>query len=350
MAQYGARRMVGFDDVINGSHVYQDGCGEQVSIFGDRAAPTSLEVEIFSNAAYRALTENTFEGFGPLTGDEAAAYVGDQEHDQTIPLHECLEEAAGWVLRSRGIRDRDGVDESDPILGLEGEWACWVLHQLEKEHGSYLAKCGLSIGDRWRRADAAVLFLWAAQHRHLRLGIPLPSKQQHGFAFRVVSPYWEDVMKEAGQLLVSRMRWGSFEGLDQVNEEFNRAMARFQERDFKSAVVASNMALEAILKAVWRRRGWKDPEDPSTCKVGHLVNRCLSEGLVGSGFHREWLKNLENLLVAGVPNIRNKSGAAHSDGLDEISRATVRLVLDQTAAAIVFLAEVGAEPVVKSEC
>lgn len=319
-----------------------------MSIFGKQAIPNPFEVAIFTHAAYRALIESGFIGDGPFTEEQKKAYV--VSYDAEIDLQDCLADSALCALCSPYIRDLAVEGEECSIQGMrEDMWAGDVLFRLAMEYEDYWSELGVSLWGPWKRIDAAWFFSWVAQSCHFReLSVELPSRQLLGFAFRVESEYWEDTVKEVRNLLNSRMVEDKWERLELVNVAWQGAWENFREGRFPESVGASNRALELMLATVVDRRGWGNSDKMGSEK---MIRACCENGLEVFKLHKEWMDTLVKLLNKGVPKVRNRSGSVHKldREADPITAATARLVIDLTAAAILFLAEVGADPDVPAE-
>lgn len=109
-------------------------------------------------------------------------------------------------------------------------------------------------------------------------------------------------------------------------EEYMKAHEHYRQGRNKECLAECLKAFESTMKIIAKEKGWGF-EKNSTAKK--LIDICFKNHLVPS-FAQNQLTSLQNLLVSGVPTMRNKLGS-HGQGAtlqkvgDEITRFTLNL-------------------------
>ena len=110
----------------------------------------------------------------------------------------------------------------------------------------------------------------------------------------------------------------------------------FRHRRYKEALNEALKAFESTIKVIAGVRGWTINKGDTANK---LVKACMDNGLFPS-YYQSHFSGLTNLLVGGVPSIRNAE-AGHGQGavVKEIESHIVAYTLHMTAAAIVLFVQ-----------
>lgn len=190
-----------------------------------------------------------------------------------------------------------------------------------------------------RSKDALALHIAELNHRFKEHGIGY--EYSSGQIIRIDSQLiHSEVVKPA----VSLLGESGFEG---AQDEFLVAHEHFRHRRYKEALNDALKAFESTIKAIASIRGWTVNKGDTANK---LVALCMSNGLFPA-YYQSHLSALTNLLVGGVPGIRNAEGG-HGQGavVKEIEPHTVAYTLHMTASAIVlFVQSYQALPVAPNE-
>lgn len=151
-----------------------------------------------------------------------------------------------------------------------------------------------------------------------------------GEIIRVDSTYaHSEIVKPTISLLQSR----TFEG---ANEEYLKAHEHYRHGRNKECLTDCLKALESVLKTICKLKGWSYQETDTSSK---LIQICFTNELVPSYTQNQYT-SLQNLLVSGIPTLRNKVGA-HGQGQvpqmvdDELARYGLNL----TGTNIILLIE-----------
>ncbi|RJX81163.1 STM4504/CBY_0614 family protein [Pseudomonas sp. LS-2] len=138
-----------------------------------------------------------------------------------------------------------------------------------------------------------------------------------------------EVVKPALQLL-------SEPGFEGAHDEYLAAHEHFRHRRYKEALNEALKAFESTIKVIAGVRGWTINKGDTANK---LVKACMDNGLFPS-YYQSHFSGLTNLLVGGVPSIRNAE-AGHGQGavVKEIESHIVAYTLHMTAAAIVLFVQ-----------
>ncbi|KTB77298.1 hypothetical protein AO070_17155 [Pseudomonas syringae pv. syringae PD2766] len=138
-----------------------------------------------------------------------------------------------------------------------------------------------------------------------------------------------EVVKPAISLLGDPL----FEG---PQDEFIAAHEHFRHRRYKEALNDALKAFESTIKVIAGVRDWEIKKGDTANK---LVNACMDNGLFPN-YYESHMSALTNLLVGGVPGIRNAEGG-HGQGavVKEIAPHTVAYTLHMTASAIVLFVQ-----------
>lgn len=138
-----------------------------------------------------------------------------------------------------------------------------------------------------------------------------------------------EVVKPALRLL-------SDPGFEGAHDEYLAAHEHFRHRRYKEALNEALKAFESTIKVIAGVRGWTINKGDTANK---LVKACMDNGLFPS-YYQSHFSGLTNLLVGGVPSIRNAE-AGHGQGavVKEIDPHIVAYTLHMTAAAIVLFVQ-----------
>lgn len=138
-----------------------------------------------------------------------------------------------------------------------------------------------------------------------------------------------EVVKPAVSLL-------SAPGFEGALDEFLVAYEHFRHRRYKEAINDALKAFESTIKVIAGIRGWGVKKGDTANK---LVKACMDNGLFPN-YYESHMSALTNLLVGGVPGIRNAEGG-HGQGavVKEIEPHTVAYALHMTASAIVLFVQ-----------
>lgn len=124
-----------------------------------------------------------------------------------------------------------------------------------------------------------------------------------------------------------------FEGAD---AEFRTAHEHHRHSRQKECIVEAGKAFESTMKAIAGRRGWEVPPGATASK---LIDLMFKQELLPAYFETAFA-SLRQLMVSGVPTVRNKQGA-HGQGAEvvEVPAYLAAYTLHVTAANIVMLVE-----------
>jgi hypothetical protein len=136
-------------------------------------------------------------------------------------------------------------------------------------------------------------------------------------------------------------------GFEGAHDEFLAAHEHFRHRRYKEALNDALKAFESTIKVIAGIRHWPINKGDTANK---LVKACMDNGLIPA-YYQSHISALTNLLVGGVPGIRNAEGG-HGQGavVKEIDPHVVAYTLHMTASAIVlFVQSYKALPLAPSE-
>lgn len=136
-------------------------------------------------------------------------------------------------------------------------------------------------------------------------------------------------------------------GFEGAHDEFLSAHEHFRHRRYKEALNDALKAFESTIKVIAGIRHWPINKSDTANK---LVKACMDNGLIPA-YYQSHISALTNLLVGGVPGIRNAEGG-HGQGalVKEIDPHVVAYTLHMTASAIVlFVQSYKALPLAPSE-
>jgi len=135
-----------------------------------------------------------------------------------------------------------------------------------------------------------------------------------------------EVVKPAISLL-------SEQGFEGAHEEFLAAHEHFRHKRYKEALNEALKSFESTIKVIAGLRNWPINKGDTASK---LVKACMDNGLFPA-YYQSHFSGLSNLLVGGVPSIRNAE-AGHGQGavVKEIDPHIVAYTLHMTASAIVL--------------
>ncbi|MDV5387576.1 STM4504/CBY_0614 family protein [Pseudomonas juntendi] len=162
--------------------------------------------------------------------------------------------------------------------------------------------------------------------------------KEHGIGYEYSE---EQIIRIDSQLIHSEvvkpaLRLLSEPGFEGAHDEYLAAHEHFRHRRFKEALNEALKAFESTIKVIAGVRGWTINKGDTANK---LVKACMDNGLFPS-YYESHLSALSNLLVGGVPSIRNKE-AGHGQGavVNEIDPHIVAYTLHMTASAIVLFVQ-----------
>nr|WP_152553625.1 hypothetical protein [Erythrobacter longus] len=121
-----------------------------------------------------------------------------------------------------------------------------------------------------------------------------------------------------------------------ANEEFRKAHDAYKVGDYKDCISNCLKAFESVMKSIADEQKWGlDPN--ATAKA--LINALLDNDYIPA-FMQTQFGSLRTFLESGIPTVRNKT-SGHGQGAEpvEVPKALAAYQLHQTAAVIVFLAE-----------
>jgi hypothetical protein len=121
-----------------------------------------------------------------------------------------------------------------------------------------------------------------------------------------------------------------------ANEEFRDALMEFRNGNYPDCIADCGNALESTLKIIAKAKGWTDVKP--TDRAGQLIEAAMRHQLIPAAMQDQF-SGLKQVL-GGVATIRNNNGG-HGQGAEPkpVPRSLASYQLNQTAAAILFLAE-----------
>ncbi|WP_080057287.1 STM4504/CBY_0614 family protein [Spirosoma aerolatum] len=124
-----------------------------------------------------------------------------------------------------------------------------------------------------------------------------------------------------------------FEG---ANEEYLKAHEHYRHNRNKECLTECLKAFESTMKIICKEKGWNYKE---TDTASTLINILFQNNLVPA-FTQNQFTGLQNMLISGVPTIRNKT-SGHGQGQTPIvvSDDMTRYGLNLTGSNIIFLVE-----------
>ena len=121
-----------------------------------------------------------------------------------------------------------------------------------------------------------------------------------------------------------------------ANEEYLKAHEHYRHGRNKECLTECLKAFESTMKIICTEKGWIFNQTDTTNK---LVQICFQNNLVPA-FTQNQFSSLQNLLVSGIPTIRNKLGG-HGQGQipQRVDDEMTRYALNLTGTNIIFLVE-----------
>lgn len=121
-----------------------------------------------------------------------------------------------------------------------------------------------------------------------------------------------------------------------ANEEYLKAHEHYRHGRNKECLAECLKAFESTLKIICTVKGWEFNQTDTASK---LIKTCFDNGLVPS-FTQNQFSSLQNLLITGIPTIRNKVGG-HGQGQipQKVDDGMTRYGLNLTGTNIIFLIE-----------
>lgn len=121
-----------------------------------------------------------------------------------------------------------------------------------------------------------------------------------------------------------------------ANEEFRDALMEFRNGNYPDCIADCGNAFESTIKIIAKEKGWTDikPSD----RAGQLIEATMRHQLFPPAMQDQF-SGLKQIF-AGIATVRNNNGG-HGQGADPkpVPRSLASYQLNQTAAAILFLAE-----------
>lgn len=151
-----------------------------------------------------------------------------------------------------------------------------------------------------------------------------------GQIIRIDSTY---IHLEITKPTISLLQNSKFAG---ANEEYLKAHDYYKDGKNKECLTECLKAFESTMKIICKEKEWVYNETDTASK---LINICFEQNLIPS-FSQNQFSGLQNLLVSGIPPLRNKLGG-HGQGqvpqivADEMARYGLNL----TGTNIIFLVE-----------
>eukprot|EP01098_Paradermamoeba_levis_P014734 TRINITY_DN7171_c0_g1_i1.p1 TRINITY_DN7171_c0_g1~~TRINITY_DN7171_c0_g1_i1.p1 ORF type:complete len:311 (+),score=-59.47 TRINITY_DN7171_c0_g1_i1:707-1639(+) len=121
-----------------------------------------------------------------------------------------------------------------------------------------------------------------------------------------------------------------------ANDEYLKAHEHYKHGRNKECLVECLKAFESTIKIICKKRGWiyKETDTAST-----LINTLFVNGFLPT-YTQNQFSGLQNLLVSGVPTVRNKtSGHGQGQVPVSVSNEITRYGLNLTGTNIIFLIE-----------
>lgn len=121
-----------------------------------------------------------------------------------------------------------------------------------------------------------------------------------------------------------------------ANEEYLKAHEHYKNGRNKECLTECLKAFESILKIICKEKNWKFNQTDTSKR---LIEICFQNELVPS-FTQNQFTSLQNLLISGIPTIRNKVGG-HGQGQipQKVDDEITRYCLNLTGTNIIFLIE-----------
>ncbi len=130
---------------------------------------------------------------------------------------------------------------------------------------------------------------------------------------------------------ISLLQNSKFEG---ANEEYLKAHDYYKEGKNKECLTECLKAFESTMKIICKEKGWTYQENDTASK---LINVCFEQNLIPS-FSENQFSSLRQLLITGIPTLRNKLGG-HGQVLQTVDDGITRYGLNLTGTNIIFLIE-----------
>lgn len=123
-----------------------------------------------------------------------------------------------------------------------------------------------------------------------------------------------------------------------ANDEFLKAHEHYRHARYQECLIECLKAFESVMKIICNQKGWKS-KSGANATARELVSTCLQNKLIPDYLQTQF-SSLENLLVSGVPTLRNKNGG-HGQGDSDVSVPNyfAQYSLHMTASTILFLIE-----------
>jgi len=139
-----------------------------------------------------------------------------------------------------------------------------------------------------------------------------------------------EVVKPVLQLLGKEQMYSG------ANDEFLSAHEHYRHKKYKECLVDCLKSFESVMKAICDKRDWTYK---NTDNAGRLINVCFTNNLIPS-YMQSQFESLKQLLISGVPTIRNKKGG-HGQGtnISEVSEHLASYILHLTATNLLFLSK-----------
>ena len=267
---------------------------------------------------------------------EAIGTVGDREHNYDYA-------GSVYVLINKTVSREHGLFSlGDNNLVDEYQVSNYILNEQNIENVFDVLECAFKIIENYifnnqEYVAFSGIILYAPQaieELNFRM-------KQHGVGYeyidgqiiRIDSQHIHSEAVKPALLMLTDSRYLG------ASQEFHTAYTKYQNKDYKNALVEALKAFESVLKTICSIRGWSYERTDTASKLIEVV---LREGLVPNYMQGNF-SSLKALLES-VATPRNKLGGhGQGEAVVEVPAYFTQFALNMTASAIVFLvsAEVG---------
>lgn len=161
--------------------------------------------------------------------------------------------------------------------------------------------------------------------------------KRNGFGFEYVDGVIMKVDEQYIHAEVVKPALFILQGFEGAKKEFLSAHEHYRHDNFEECIIDCCKSFESLMKAICHEKGWIDDKEHDKLAADKLIQKCIENELVPVYMQNQFAA-FRQLLVSGVPTIRNKSGG-HGTGKEarEIPQGLVSYTLHLTATNIVFL-------------
>lgn len=160
-------------------------------------------------------------------------------------------------------------------------------------------------------------------------------RYENGKIMRIDSTFThEEIVKPALQLLNANPDY------KRALDEFLEAHEHYRNKKYKACIWSCGTAFESILVAIHNKRCWPVPKGTKGAQI--LVNSCVTKNLIPSYLQFQY-ETLINILISGVPTIRNNDGGHGGEIKPEPPEQLASYCLHLTASNLLFLAKCNQE-------